>query len=158
MKKQGAIWFVVFLVSIVIALNLAWGQGKNLDVNKEVTAKIRALDREFFKGFDVYSAGLKESPTALLFDIKGDDYYLPTPFWGEPLSKEEIIYAVYTLDELHRDNKLIPFSPRALTIVNLQGKVAGYVYTGLNSVLMDRKKDGSVIVYPPSIELRFQIF
>jgi hypothetical protein len=26
----------------------------------------------------------------------------------------------------------------------------GYVYTGVNEVLMDRKKDGSVIVYPPA--------
>jgi len=158
MKKQGAIFFVVFLVSVVMALNSAWGQEKNLYVNKEVTVKIRAFDREFFKGFEVYSAGVKEAPTALLFDIKGDDYYLPTRFWGELLSEEEIIYAIYALDDQYTDNKLIPFPPRALNIVNLKGKVLGYVYTGLNSVLMDRKKDGSVTVYPPSIQLRFPIF
>jgi len=148
MKRQGAILFVVFLVSVVIALNLAWGQEKNLYVNKEVTAKIKALDPAFFRGFDVYSAGEKEEPTALLFDIK-DDYYIATRFWGNPLSEEQIVYAIRQLDYQSNDNKNIPFPPRALNIVNLKGKVLGYVYTGLNSVLMDRKKDGSISVYPP---------
>ncbi len=153
MKKQGAIFFVVFLVSVVIALSLAWGQGKNLEVNKEVTAKIKAFDREFFKGFDVYSAGMKDAPTALLFDIK-DDNHLPSPLWEKPLSEAEIIYAIHSLDEQHQDNPLIPFPPRALNIVNLNGKVLGYVYTGLDTVLMVRKKDGSVAVYPPNQEPR----
>jgi hypothetical protein len=157
MKKQGAIFFVVFLVSVVMALNLAWGQEKNLDVNKEVTAKIRAFNREFFKGFDVYSAGVLDAPTALLFDVKGDDYHLPSPLWGKSLSEAEIIYAIHSLDAQHNDNTLIPFPPRALNIINLKGKVLGYVYTGLNSVLMDRKKDGSVTVYPPSQEPRILI-
>ena len=157
MKKQGVIFFIVFLVCVIIALNLAWGQEKNLYVNKEVTAKIRAFDREYFKGFDVYSAGEKEAPTALLFDIK-DDNYLPTRFWGPPLSEEQIIYAIQSLDEQSRDNKRIPFPPRALNVVNLKGKVLGYVYTGLNSVLMDRKKDGSVTVYPPAIRSWLPIF
>ncbi len=148
MKKKGAIFFAVFLVSVVIALTLAWGQGNNLEANKEVTAKIRALDREFLKGFDVYSAGIKEAPTALLFDIK-DKYQLPSPYWGSPLSEEQIIYAIQRLDDQYNDNKSISFPPRALNIVNLNGKVLGYVYTSLNSVLMDRKKDGGVVVYPP---------
>jgi len=148
MKKQWAIFFVVFLVSVVFALNLTWGQEKNLAVNKEVTAKIRAFDREFFKGFDVYSAGEKEAPTALLFDIK-DDYQLPAQHWGPPLSEEQIIYAIQSLDGQYNDNKSLPFPPQALNIVNLKGKVLGYVYTVLNSVLMDRKKDGSVTVYRP---------
>jgi hypothetical protein len=148
MKKHAVIFFVVFLVCVVVALNLAWGQEKNLDVNKEVTAKIGAFDREFFKGFDVYSAGEKEAPTALLFDIK-DDYNLPAPYWGSPLNEEQIIYAIHSLDEQYRDNKAISFPPRALNIVNLKGKVLGYVFTSLNAVLMDRKKDGKVIVYPP---------
>ncbi len=148
MKKQGAIFFVIFLVSVVVALTSAWGQEKNLDVNKGVTAKIQALDPAFFRGFDVYSAGEKEAPTALLFDIK-DDYYIATRFWGNPLTEEQIIYAIRQLDYQSTDNKNIPFPPRALNIVNLKGQVVGYVYTGLNSVLMDRKKDGSVTVYPP---------
>jgi hypothetical protein len=156
MKKLGMIFFVVFFISVVIALNSGWGQEKNLYVNKEITAKIRAFDRAFFKGFDVYSAGVKEQPTALLFDIK-DDYHLPSPFWGKPLSEEEIIYAIQSLDAQHDDNRLIPSPPRALNIVNLKGKVLGYVYTGLDSVLMDRKKDGSVTVYPPSQEPRIMI-
>jgi len=149
MKKLWVIFFVVFSVSVVIALNFAWGQEKNLWVNKAVTAKIRAFDREFSKGFDVYSAGVKEAPTALLFDIK-DDYPLPSRFWGEPLSEEEIVYAIYRLDDQYNDRVWnIPFEPRALNIVNLKGALVGYVYTGINSVLMDRKKDGSVTVYPP---------
>ncbi len=154
MKRQGVIFFVVFLVSVAIALALAWGQAKNLDVNKEVTAKIRAFDREYFKGFDVYSAGEKEAPTALLFDIK-DDYQIPDRFWGPPLSEEQIIYVIRSLDDQYYDIKRIPFPPRALNVVNLKGKVLGYVYTGLNSVLMDRKKDGSVIVYSPRQLPRF---
>jgi hypothetical protein len=154
MKKQGAIFFVVFLVSVAIALTSAWGQEKNLDVNKQVTAKIKALDPAFFRGFDVYSAGGKEAPTALLFDSK-DDYQLPAPYWGSPLTEEQIIYAIRSLDDQYNDNKSISFPPRALNIVNLQGKVVGYVYTSLNAVLMDRKKDGSVTVYPPSHVPRF---
>lgn len=152
MKKRWAIFFVFFVVCVVIALNLVWGQEKNLGVNKEVTAKIRAFDREFFKGFDVYSSGVKEAPTALLFDIK-DDYHLPTRFWGEPLSEEEIIYAIHRLDDQYT-NKMFRFPPQALNIVNLKGKVVGYCYTGVSSVLMDRKKDGSVTVYPPSTRTR----
>ncbi|MCJ7546139.1 MAG: hypothetical protein MUP30_04865 [Deltaproteobacteria bacterium] len=167
MKKQGAIFFVVFLVSVVIALNSGWGQEKNLRVNKEVTAKIRAVDREFFKGFDVYSAGLKEAPTALLFDIKGG-CSLPCKasekalskekiaggrIWGPPLSEAEIIDAIQRLDYQYKDPQwIIPFAPRALNIVDVKGEVVGYVYTGLNSVLMDRKKDGTVIVYPPTAQ------
>jgi len=154
LKRQGAILFVVLLVCVFMALNLVLGEEKNLDVNKEVTAKIRAFDREYFKGFDVYSAGEKEAPTALLFDIK-DDYQIPDRFWGSPLSEEQIIYAIQSLDDQSRDNKRIPFPPRALNVVNLKGKVLGYVYTGLNSVLMDRKKDGSVIVYSPRQLPRF---
>jgi hypothetical protein len=154
MKKRWAIFVIVFSVSVVIALNLAWGQEKNVYVNKEVTAKIKVFDREFFKGFDVYSAGEKEAPTALLFDIK-DDYQLPDRFWGPPLSEEQIIYVIQRLDDQYNDNKRIPFPPRALNVVNLKGKVLGYVYTGLNSVPMDRKKDGSVIVYSPRQLPRF---
>jgi hypothetical protein len=147
-------FFIVLMLGIVIASMPAWGQEKNLGINKEVTAQIRAFDREFFKGFDVYSAGEKEAPTALLFDIK-DDYQLPDRFWGPALSEEQIIYAIHRLDDQYNDNKRIPFPPRALNIVNLKGKVLGYVYTGLNSVLMDRKKDGSVVVYPPRQVPRF---
>jgi len=167
MKKQGAIFFMVFLVSVVMALNLAWGQGKNLAVSKDVTAKIRAFDRKFFKGFDVYPAGVKEAPTALLFDIKGgcslpcrvsekpltQDLIAEGRIWGPPLSEEEIIYAIQRLDDQYNGHFWkIPFEPRALNIVNLKGEVVGYVYTGLDSVLMDRKKDGSVIVYPPTLQ------
>ena len=167
MKKRGLLFFVVFSVSVVIALNLAWGVEKNLWVNKGVTAKIRAFDREFFKGFDVFPAGGKEAPTALLFDIKGGcslpcrvsekaltkEQIAEGRIWGPPLSEEEIIYAIKRLDDQYNGHFWkIPFEPRALNIVNVKGEVVGYVYTGLDSVLMDRKKDGSVIVYPPALE------
>ncbi len=163
MKKQGVIFFVVFLVSAAIALTLAWGQ-VNLATNEKVTAKIKDLDVAFFKGFDVYPAGTKEAPTALLFDIKGGcklpckvsktalskEKMATGKIWGAPLSKDEIIYAVKALDAQYKDPLWnIPFEPRALNIVNVKGEVMGYVYTGINSVLMDRKKDGSVVVYPP---------
>jgi hypothetical protein len=154
MKRQGIIFLSIFLIFVFVAPNRAWSQEKNLDVNKEVTAKIQALDPAFFRGFDVYSAGEKEEPTALLFDIK-DGYPLPSRLWGNPLSEEQIIYAIQRLDDQYNDNKRMPFPPRALNIVNLKGKLLGYVYTSLNSVFMDRKKDGSVTVYPPSQVPRF---
>jgi len=136
---------------MVIALNSGWGKEKNLWENKEVTAKIKAYDLEFISGFDVYMVWLKEAPMALLFDIKDDDYHIASRFWGEPLSEAEIVYTLHNVIDQY-DNTLIwyiPHQPRALNIVNLKGKVVGYVYTGLDGVLMDRKKDGSVIVYPP---------
>ena len=153
MKKFGAIFFVVFLVFVFTSLHLAWGQEKNLWPNEEATAKIKAYDLEFFKKFDVYQVWLKEAPMALLFDSKDDDYHIASRFWGEPLSEPEIVYALRNVIDQY-DNTLIwyiPHQPRALSIVNLKGQVVGYVYTGLDSssVLMDRKKDGSVLVYPP---------
>lgn len=140
---------IPFMVFIAIALSPVWGQEKNLGVNKAVTARIRAFDREFFRGFDVYSAEVEMAPTALLFDIK-DDYHLPTRFWGDPLSEEEIISALSWLDIQYNENKTIPFEPRALNVISLKGEVLGYCYTGLDSVLMDRKKDGSVTVFRPT--------
>ena len=151
MKKFIASFFVMVLVVAVIALNPVWGQEKNHWVNKAVTDTIRALDGGFFKGFDVYSAGVKEAPTALLFDIK-DDYHLPTQFWGDPLSEEEIIYALYRLDDQYNDPAYdIRFEPRALNIVNLKGEVLGYCFTSMTSILMDRKKDGRVTVFRPPL-------
>lgn len=148
MKLTQAV-FIMFMICAVIALNPVWGQERNLGINKAATAKIRAFDREYFKGFDVYSAGVKEAPTALLFDIK-DAYHLPSRFWGGPLSEEEIVYALHRLDDQYFDNKTIPFEPRALNVVNVKGVVLGYCYTGLSSVLMDRTKDGSVTVFRPT--------
>ncbi len=164
MAKQRVIFFLVFLVSAVIALSLAWGQ-VNLATNGQVTAKIKDLDVGFFKGFDVYPAGVKEAPTALLFDAKGGcvlpcrvsktalskEKVATGKIWGAPLSEKEIISAIKQLDYQYKDPVWkIPFEPRALNIVNVKGEVLGYIYTGVDSVLMDRKKDGSVVVYPPT--------
>ncbi len=168
MKRQRVIFFVIFLVSVVVALTLAWGQ-VNLATNKEVTAKIKDRDVAFFKGFDVYPAGTKEAPTALLFDIKGGcklpcrvsktalskELVATGKVWGAPLSKDEIIYAIKALDAQYTEDKL-PSPPRALNVVNVKGEVLGYVYTSLDTVNMDRKKDGTVVVYPPSIEARMK--
>lgn len=157
MKRVGLLLLIIFSVCVVIGPSSAWCQEKNLWINKEVTAKIKALDPEFLKGFDVYSASVKEAPTALLFDIKGDKYHLPTRFWEGPLSQEEVVAAIRNLYDQY-DNPVwdIPFEPRALNIVNLKGEVVGYVYTGVRTVRMDRKKDGSVTVYPPILRMNDQ--
>ncbi len=147
--KHITYFFVMLMAVTVMALTPAWGQEKNLGTNKAVTAQIRAFDQEFFTSFDVYAAGVEELPTALLFDIK-DDYSLPDPFWGKPLSEEEIIYAIRRLDDQYISRQWdIPFEPRALNIVNRRGEILGYCYTGMTHVLMDRKKDGRVTVFLP---------
>lgn len=145
-----ALVFAVFLAGVVLAVSPVWTLDKNLSVDQEVTANIRAFDGEFFKGFDVYSAGTDENPSALLFDIK-DDYQLPSHYWGKPLSEEEIVYAIHRLDDQYISRQWdIPFVPRALTIVNRKGEVLGYCYTGMTHVRMDRKKDGRVMVFLPA--------
>jgi hypothetical protein len=151
MKNVRRCFFIVLMLGVVIASIPARGQEKDLRVNAAVTAHIRAFDQEFFKGFDVYSAGMLDAPTALLFEIKGDNYNLSSSHWGKPLSEAEIILAIHNLNDQQVNNKeVIPFQPRALNIVNVSGKVVGYVFTSIASVSMDRKKDGSVTVYPPS--------
>jgi hypothetical protein len=150
MKRFILFFTLIFLVFAVVALRPLWGQEENLAVNKGVTAKIRALDREFFKGFVVYSAGTDENPTALLFDIK-DDYQIADRLWERPLTEAEIVYAIHRLDDQYINRHYdIPFEPQALNIVNVKGEVLGYVYTGLPSVLMDRTKDGRITVYLPT--------
>jgi hypothetical protein len=150
--KRILYFFILFTAGAVIALTPAWSGEKNLAVNQEVTARIRAFDRAFFKGFDVYSAGTEENPSALLFDIK-DDYQLPDRFWGKPLTEEEIVYAIHRMDDQYISRQWdIPFEPRALNIVNLKGEVLGYCYTGMVRVLMYRKKDGQVTVLLPTPE------
>ena len=149
--KYRVFFFMLFLVGTLIALGPVWGQEKHLAVNKTVTAKIRVFDREFLKGFDVYSAGTTENPTALLFDIK-DDYTLAVRLWQNPLTEEAIIYAIPRLDDQYREQKYdIPFEPRAINIVNSKGEILGYMYTGMMHVVTDRKKDGRVIVFRPTL-------
>ena len=170
MRKQRVIFFVVFLVSAAFALTLAWGAVyKNLETNKAATAKIKALDKKFFKGYVVYPAGTKESPTALFFDLKGGcarpcavskaalskEEAGEKKVWGAPLSEAEIIYAIKALDQVYTDNKLA-FPPRALNIADTKGQLGGYIYTSAENVFMERDKDGTVVVYPPSIEQRLK--
>ncbi len=171
MRKQGVVFFVVFLVSVAIALTLAWGAVyKNMELDKAATAKIRAFDMKFIRGFVVYPAGTKESPTALFFDLKGGcakpcaisktainkDEAFEKKVWGPPLSKQEdIIYAIKALDTVYSENKQ-GFPPRALTVADTKGQLGGYVYTSAETVNMERDKDGTVLVFPPSIEPRLK--
>ena len=138
---------MIFLCCTVFFLDPSWGQVKNLSSNMEVTAKIKALDKEFFKGFDVYTAGTQANPSALLFDIK-DNYTIADRFWESPINERQIIYAIHRLDDQYINREYdIPLPPQAFNIVNVKGELLGYVYTGATKVLMDRKKDGRVTVY-----------
>jgi hypothetical protein len=151
MKRKVTTVILVTLFFTVATIGLSSGQDKNLSVNEGVTSKIRAFDKEFFKGFDVYSAGVKEDPTALLLDPK-DDYHIASRFWEPSLSDEEVIYAIERLEDQYNDRTWdLAFEPRALNIVNNRGQVLGYIYTSLKSVLMDRKKDGRVNVFLPMV-------
>ena len=169
MRKQSVILFVVCLVSVAIALTLAWGAVyKNLDTDKAATDKITALDMKFIKGYVVYPAGTKEAPTALFFDIKGgcakpcaiskkahakDEAY-EAKAWGPWLTEKEIIYAIKALNAQAAESKLAP--PKALIVADTKGQLGGYVYTSLDTVHMERDKDGTVLVYPPTIEPRLK--
>jgi uncharacterized membrane protein YgcG len=144
--------FIVSLVCPSILGGAVFDQLQTLSMDQGVTVKIQAFDKEFFKDFDVYSAEVIETPTALLFDRK-DEYHLPDRFWEKLLSEKEIVYAIQHLDKQCRERTgNIFMSPRALAVDNSKGQVLGYVYTGIvdNAILMDRKKDGRVTVYRPS--------
>jgi hypothetical protein len=156
MKKLIVSVFVMVLAGGVLALSPVWGVEKNLSENPEMTARIQAFDPEdFTRGFDVYAAEELEVPTALLFDIK-DDYHLPSQFWGKPLSQKEIAYAIRRLTEQKINaGSALTFEPRALNVYNLKGKVLGYVYTFIREgdIVMERKEDGQVKVFPPKFDL-----
>jgi hypothetical protein len=149
MKKLLVSVFVVVLASAVFALSPVWGAEKNLSEDPEMTARILAFDPEdFTQDFDVFFAGYSlEEPVALLLDMK-DGNSLPSKFWSEPLSHEEIVYAIRRLkDQFVNYREQLPFGPRALNVVNRNGKVLGYIFFGgLADVVMDRKKDGSMMV------------
>jgi hypothetical protein len=141
--------FVFSLVLTPILEGVVRGEVKNLSADQKITAKIKASDKNFFKGFDVYSAGTQETSTALLFDRK-DQYQLPAPDWAGPLSEKEVISAIQRLSQQYKDRSwYVPVQPRALNIVNSKGEVLGYVYTGVETIQTDLKKDGLVTVYPP---------
>jgi hypothetical protein len=156
MKRLVVSVFIMVLAGAVLFMSPVWGMEKNLSVNPEMTARIQAFDPEdFTKGFDVYAAEDLEAPTALLFDMK-DDYHLPSTFWGKPLSQEEIVFAIHRLKDQFLDYRdQLPFAPRALNVVNRNGKVLGYIYVGgIDNIVMDRKKDGMMLVkvFPPSVQ------
>jgi hypothetical protein len=149
MRKIAMTLLIVSLVCAPILVEIARGEAKNLPVDQKITTKMKAFDKKFFKGFDVYSAGTEENPAALLFDRK-DQYNLPAQDWGGPLSEQEVIYAIKRLSQQYKERALyVPVQPRALSIANSKGEVLGYVYTGVETIQMDLKKDGLVVVYPP---------
>jgi len=151
MKKRVVAISLIMLVSAVVTCDLSSGQERQLGVNREATAKIRAFDKGFFKDFDVYLAGVKAAPTALLFDLR-DDYHLPSRFWESPITEEDIVHVIERLDVQYIDHRdKLRFRPRALNIVNTKGELLGYIYTSLDSILMDRKEDGTVTVHVPSL-------
>ena len=128
---------------------------QNLATDQRITAKIEAFDENFFKYFDVYAAGTQEEPIAILFDRK-DQYHLPAPAWEKPLpGVKEIIYTLKRMDQQYQEGWKFPLRPRALNIVNTKGDVLGYVYTGGESIQMDREIDGRVTVHLPVFE-KFQ--
>lgn len=121
----------------------------NLSVDRDATARIQSGDPDYFGAFDTYSAGVREFPTALLLDRK-DRHYLPSKYWGPPLSHEEIHYAIDRLEEQYRDSSWnLPLEPRALRVTNRNGEILGFVYTSLVSVAMKTREDGGVEVFLP---------
>ena len=94
----------------------------------------------------------RKNPIALLFDRK-DQYHLPAPAWEKPLpGAEEIIYALRRLNQQYQEQWKFPLRPRALNIVNTKGDVLGYVYTGVETIQMDRETDGRVTVHMPVLQ------
>jgi hypothetical protein len=155
MRTIVATLFVASLVFMPVLGGAVLDQLKDLlsedQTNHEMTARIRAFDPEdFTQGFDVYAAEVLEAPTALLFDKK-DGYHIPSRFWGEPLKREEIVYAIKRLERQYQDYDL-PFEPRALNVINSKSEELGYVYTSVITIQVDRKDDGRVTVYPPSVQ------
>ena len=156
MKKLLISVFFMVLAGAVLVMSPVWGLEKNLLPNPEMTDRIQAFDPEdFTMYFDVYAAEVLEAPTALLFDRK-DDYHLPSRFWGKPLNQKEIAYAIRRLkDQYINAGSALTFEPRALSVVNLKGEVLGYVYTFIREgdIVMERKEDGQVKVFPPNFYL-----
>jgi hypothetical protein len=155
MKKLLVSVFVMIFVGGVFALSPVWGAEKNLSENPEMTARIQAFDPEdFTQDFNVFFAGYSlEGPVALLFDRK-DNNHLPSRFWSEPLNQEEIVYAIRRMKNQYIDHtSQLPFIPRALNVVDLNGKVLGFVYFGgiADLVVMDRKVGRNVTVFNPTI-------
>ena len=157
MKRLAIFVFFVAFAGAVFTLSPVWGlQDNHLLANPEMTARIQAFDPEdFTMYFDVYAAEVLYAPTALLFDRK-DDYHLPSRFWGDPLSQEEIIYAIRRLKNQFIDaGSALTFELRALNIVNVNGEVLGFVYSSVKAtdIVMERKEDGQVKVFPPIFSL-----
>jgi hypothetical protein len=143
--------FVVGIAFISLDAGITRGVDRHLGVNREITQRIRAEDTDFFRQFDVYRAGNKVWPHALLFDAKDDDYLLPDRFWGEPLSEKEIVDSIFWLDQQYHDHSWnFRFAPRALNIVNRRGQLVGYVYTSLRHIFVKRNRDGQTVVYLPT--------
>lgn len=139
-----------FLLALVALVVMGAGPFRNLSVDEEATKRIQTCDRQFLEAFEVYSAGVREAPLALLLDREGDDYHLPSYLWEEPLDEEEIPYALKRIEEQHLDPAwCLPLPPCALRIVNKKGELLGYIYTSLREIFMQREDGGGVKVFLP---------
>ena len=138
------------LLALTALFALGAGPFGNLSVDEEATKRIQACDRGFLEAFEIYSAGVKEAPLALLLDRKGDDYHLPSYLWGKPLNEEEVAYAIKRIEEQHLEPLwCLPLPPCALRIVNKKGELLGYIYTSLRKIFMQREAAGRVKVFLP---------
>lgn len=123
-------------------------------VDEVVTARFKSGDLGFIEGFEVYFAGTREEPLALLFDRKGDPYRIASPLWGDPLEGEEVLYVLRRLEERSRDNPTLYPMPQALEVTNSKGEVVGYVFGLLRYVPLEKSPDGRVKVFLPDIPTR----
>lgn len=150
---KGLIRLIPFLI---LLWALAQGQAlENLAPHRDATERIEGGDGQFLSTFDIYHAGTKEYPIALLLDLKGDPYRIASYLWGDPIGLDEALYAIRRMEERYREcPACFPRPPQALAVVNRKGQLVGYVYTFLSHLFMERAEDGKVKVFLPEEEPR----
>ncbi|HEX15823.1 MAG: hypothetical protein DRG33_00280 [Deltaproteobacteria bacterium] len=136
------------LIALFALLSVAAGP-VNLSIDQEATKKIASGDPSFLGGFEIYRAGVKEAPLALLLDRKGDGHNIASYLWGASLGRDEILYALRRLEEQYMEPSwCLPLPPAALRVVNRKGEVLGYVYTSLRQIFMERKGEEVKVFLP----------
>lgn len=144
---------LLFLSISSLFIFWAFVQGQaleNLEPHPDVTKKVEEGDRDFLASFEIYHAGTREQPIALLLDLRGDPYRIASYLWEDPIGIEDALYAIKRMGERYWEcPACFPRSPQALAIVNKKGQLVGYVYTYLSHVFMERTKDGKVKVFLP---------
>lgn len=142
----GIFFFLVFLFAGSNGTAL-----ENLQGDPQVTQRITQGDFVFLSSFEIYHAGTKEFPVALLLDFRGDLYRIASSLWEDPIGVEEAIHAIRKMQERYQECPSCFFRPpQALAIINTKGEKVGYIYTGLRDIFMERRRDGKVKVFLPS--------